>query len=123
LSAAEHDRRLTRARRLRHAGEFRRVFEKPIKVSSASFTILARSSDNPEPRLGLAIAKRQIRKASARNRIKRLIRESFRYHRNILPGLDLVVMARSSAQEKGNAAIFLEMEELWHKLSKRCESS
>ena len=92
-------------------------------MSSASFTILARSSDNPEPRLGLAIAKRQIRKASARNRIKRLIRESFRYHRNILPGLDLVVMARSSAQEKGNAAIFLEMEELWHKLSKRCESS
>lgn len=92
-------------------------------MHSASFTVLARHSGRSEPRLGLAIAKRQIRKASARNRIKRLIRESFRHHLPGLAGLDLVVMARTGAQTKENAAIFRELEELWRKLSKRCEPS
>jgi len=92
-------------------------------VHSASFTVLARHNDSSEPRLGLAIAKRQIRKASARNRIKRLIRESFRQHLTLLRGLDLVVMARSGVQTKENAAIFRELEDIWQKLSKRCEPS
>ncbi len=92
-------------------------------MHSSSFTILARRSGGTEPRLGLAIAKRQIRRASARNRIKRLVRESYRHHLDILDGLDIVVMARSGAQTKENAVIFRELEELWRKLSKRCEPS
>ncbi len=124
MSPAERDRRLTRQRRLRQASEFKRVFDRPIKVHSAHFTVLARARDAAsEPRLGLAIAKRQIRRASARNRIKRLIRESFRHHLAQLAGLDIVVMARKGAQEKENAAIFQELEGLWQKLKKRCEPS
>ena len=56
--------------------------------------MLARRGPPGPARLGLAIAKKRIRRASARNRIKRLVRESFRYHAAELCGLDVVVLAR-----------------------------
>ncbi len=121
--SAGSDRRLTRERRLGKAAEFSRVFARPQRFHSDSFTVLVRASDLGEPRLGLAIAKRRIRRASARNRIKRLVRESFRHHLADLAGLDIVVMAKSGAENKENAAIFRELEELWQELKSRCEPS
>lgn len=46
----------------------------------------------PYARLGLAIAKRAVPSAVDRNRIRRLIRESFRYRQSKLVGLDIVVV-------------------------------
>ncbi len=117
------DRRLTRERRLRTAGDFERVFARPIRIHSRRFTLLARPNGGSEPRLGLAIAKRRIRRASARNRLKRLIRESFRHHLPELAGMDIVMLAKPGADELENAAIFEELEELWRKLRSRCEPS
>lgn len=51
-------------------------------------------------RLGLVVAKRVIRQAVHRNRIKRVIRESFRVHQHLLVGLDLVVLVRSELSEQ-----------------------
>lgn len=48
-------------------------------------------------RLGLAVSKKQARHAVDRNRLKRLIRESFRLYRHSLPQLDIVVMVRGGA--------------------------
>ncbi len=49
-------------------------------------------------RLGLAISKKKIRTAAARNRIKRLVRESFRLRCRNLSSIDIVVLAASDAQ-------------------------
>lgn len=46
----------------------------------------------PVARLGMAVAKKTLRRAVDRNRVKRLIRESFRFRQQELAGLDLVVM-------------------------------
>ena len=94
--------------RLLKPDEYSRVFKKPIRSSDRYLTILVIArveSDakkvSPEPmglqqsaRLGLAISKKNAKRAVDRNRIKRLIRESFRQNREKLPGIDLVVMAK-----------------------------
>jgi ribonuclease P protein component len=48
-------------------------------------------------RLGLAVSKKHCRKATARNRIKRAIRESFRQNQDLISGLDIVVMNQPAA--------------------------
>ena len=41
------------------------------------------------PRLGLTVAKKHLKRAHDRNRIKRLVRESFRLSQHNLPSCDL----------------------------------
>jgi ribonuclease P protein component len=67
-------------------------------------------------RLGLAISKQVSRRAVERNRLKRLVRESFRRVRHRLPAVDLVVMARAQAAGMDGAQLLAEIDELWGKL-------
>lgn len=70
-------------------------------------------------RLGLAIAKKQVRKAVDRNRIKRLIRESFRNNKEILQGFDIVVMTRTSDVHVNNAELFESLRKHWLNLNSK----
>ncbi|MFL2555778.1 MAG: ribonuclease P protein component [Gammaproteobacteria bacterium] len=45
-------------------------------------------------RLGLAISKKYIKKSVDRNRIKRIVRESFRLQKKNLKGIDVVVLLK-----------------------------
>lgn len=47
-----------------------------------------------QARLGIIVAKRNVKRAVDRNRIRRLIRESFRQEKEGLRGLDIIVLAR-----------------------------
>ncbi len=71
---------------------------KPAVASAAAVFLCAIARTNwATPGSGLAISKRVSKRAVERNRIKRLLRESFRRVRSQLPPLDLVVMAREQA--------------------------
>ena len=96
-----------RDKRLVTAADYRRVFSNPRKSADAFFTVLARarSEDDGGPRLGLAIAKKQLRKATERNRIKRLARESFRCHADLNRAVDFVVLTRSAAGHTSNSTL------------------
>lgn len=61
----------------------------------------------------MAIARRHARRAVERNRIKRLVRESFRQHRPSLPPVDVVVMLRSSPAGTNNAVLRAGLDRLW----------
>lgn len=67
-------------------------------------------------RLGLAISKRVSKRAVERNRIKRLLRESFRRVRHQLPPVDLMVMARQQAAGLPGSILLGEIDGLWKKL-------
>lgn len=107
-------------KRLRLSGkaEFQRVFADPRRSSDRYFTVLACRNEQPYPRLGLAIAKRQVRLSVSRNRIKRIIRECFRRHQCDLPALDLVVMGRSAVSDTHNARLFQSLERHWRRVAK-----
>lgn len=87
------------------------------------FTILGRVNDQGTARLGLAIAKKSLPLAVQRNRIKRLVRESFRNHQQLLLGLDIVVMARKGVQEKTNTELMESLNKHWSKLVRKCAQS
>ncbi|MGZ8218838.1 ribonuclease P protein component [Methylomagnum sp.] len=110
-----------RTRRLGAAADFQRVFEQPYKSADSRLTVLARTNGKTHPRLGLAISKRQVRKAHDRNRLKRLIRESFRQCQHQLGGVDFVVMARSAALQADHETLFRSLQKHWAFLVKQCK--
>ena len=68
-------------------------------------------------RLGLGIAKSQVPTAVARNRLKRLIRESFRAVAVTLEGYDVVVVARRPASVLTNREVRDQLRRGWKKVS------
>ncbi len=113
-----------RERRLTRARDYSQVFADNFRCGDRQFTLLVRQRDDEgSARLGLAVAKKQIRRAVDRNRLKRIIRESFRRNRSSLPPVDIVVMVRRPVLELEQAEIFSRLQRLWHKIIERCENS
>lgn len=110
----------SRELRLLTPSHFQYVFSDAIPAVSPAFTLLARKNELTKPRLGITIAKKRVRKANQRNRLKRLVRESFRHKAQSLPNIDIVVMAKSGAENLSNQEIYTLLEKQWKKLSKRC---
>jgi ribonuclease P protein component len=111
-----------RQERLLQSREYTGVFNNTqCKSSDRYFIILAKSNQRQHPRLGLAITKKKIRTAIARNRLKRIIRESFRHHKEYVKGLDIVVLCQGSAAAVANNELFCSLHNHWLKLAERCE--
>lgn len=101
--------------RLRIPAEFERVFKAGRRQSDACFTVLYLTNHIGYARLGLVVPKRQIADAHARNRVKRITRESFRLARASLPANDFVVMVRGMAANRDNAALFALLDHQWQR--------
>jgi len=110
--------RFQKANRLLDAAAYGRVFNKSIRSRDKLFTVLARGNKDDAARLGLAISKKHCRKATARNRVKRVIRESFRQHQRQLTGLDIVVINQPAAATANNGAMNDSLERHWQRCSK-----
>lgn len=94
-----------KAFRLLTPKEFQHVFADAEKFANRHWTLIVRPNQKPYPRMGLAIAKKQLNRAVWRNRIKRLARELFRQHKQALSGYDIVVLGRRGMQEIDNATL------------------
>ena len=108
-----------RVHRLLTASQFSFVFEKPYKRHHAYLLILVRENKTQQARLGLAVAKKNIKLAVRRNRFKRIVRESFRQHKVQLAGLDIVVLARQAANKATSRQIRTVLEQQWQHLAKQ----
>ncbi len=104
-----------RSGRLLTAKAFGRVFRRPTRSRDGLFTVLYRENQQDKARLGLAVSKKHSRKATARNRIKRIVRESFRQHQAQLSGLDVVVMSQPSTEAASNRELFDSLAAHWRR--------
>jgi ribonuclease P protein component len=97
------------------SASFDRVFRRSQRSRDRLFTVLYRESREDAARLGLAVSKKHSRKATARNRIKRIVRESFRQHQGQLTGLDVVVMSQPDTEAATNRELFDSLAAHWRR--------
>lgn len=103
-----------KSKRLLQASDYQYVFNKAYKFKSHPFLVLYKPGLTQHSRLGLAISKKKIAKANDRNRIKRIIRESFRQEH--LPAVDIVVIAHGGGDILENAILHRQLGKIWEKL-------
>jgi ribonuclease P protein component len=104
--------------RLTRPAEFQRVFQYGKRLHATGLNARACQNGQGFPRLGMAIAKKSLRRAHERNRVRRLIRESFRQHQASLPATDIVLMCRPEVLNMSNTELFQQLEGLWLRLHK-----
>ena len=110
-----------RDRRLLKPAEFQRVLRGGVRVGGHYFRLVGRVSEDANGRLGLAIAKRSLKRAVDRNAAKRTLRESFRRQQAAVVGhLDVVAMANPSVRGAPPAALRSELERQWKRLRQKC---
>ncbi|MBV9344260.1 MAG: ribonuclease P protein component [Gammaproteobacteria bacterium] len=102
--------------RLRHKRDFDAAYAGGKRSADGFFAVTARANTAGVPRLGLAVAVRAAGNAVRRNRLRRLIRESFRLHQRALPPLDVVVSVRPKAHAASARELAASLAALWTRL-------
>jgi ribonuclease P protein component len=105
---------------LHQPAEFRDVKRRGKKFADAFFSLSVLANNESYPRLGLSIATRTFGNAVARNRIKRLTRESFRLNQHSLPPVDVTVSARDAAKPAKLSDLRASLDKHWKAIAERC---
>lgn len=117
------NKRFSNQLRLKKASEYQAIFKTGKKLTSPYFSIINKANQLSHSRLGIIVSKKSARKAVDRNRIKRIIRESFRLSYQFFPALDLIVVVYPSVMTIKNKQLFIELQQRWLKLATVCKKS
>ena len=104
--------------RLRTRAEFDQVFRRGVRLDGALFALIAVRNGRNEHRLGLVVSRR-VGGAVARNRARRLLRESFRR----LPpvpddALDLVILVKAGLCARRQPEVEIELQQRLRRLAR-----
>ena len=127
-----------RSARLLNPTDFKRVFSKSVASTDRFFKVLGRPNDSGCSRLGMAVSRQVDKRAVGRNRIKRVIRESFRHslprqeelgigtaHKgesnSLYTAVDLVVLPRRECASICNRQLFRSLDKHWIRISEVLE--
>lgn len=105
--------------RLQGASSYSRVFERPNRSVDGFFTILWRCNKLEYGRLGMAIAKKNIRRAVDRNLVKRVVRESYRHQQCCLKGIDTVVLSRRGLPLHDKKQLRESLDRHWQRVARK----
>ncbi|MGY0505825.1 ribonuclease P protein component [Luteimonas sp. e5] len=97
--------RFPKTARVRSSADYARVFAQRRRTTHPALVLHRAPAPAGRPRLGLAVSRKVDPRARVRNRIKRVLRETFRRLQPQLAPLDLVVVARAPAATLANAQL------------------
>ncbi len=106
----------SRQQRIRKKNDFQTLFNQPYRTGSENFLALWKKGKFSFARIGIITAKKIAKKAVDRNKIRRVIRESFRLAKNQLNNIDLIIIARHECGKLDQIALRKETDHLWKKL-------
>jgi ribonuclease P protein component len=109
--------------RLLCAKDYSHVFDKAVKVNNKAFTLLARSNSFDHPRIGLVIAKKNLKFAHQRNRVKRVLREGFRLQQATFDPYDIVILTRRDIAVMSKQEILNYRNDLFSRFQRKCKRS
>jgi ribonuclease P protein component len=89
------------------------VFGSGTRASDRYFTFIALPNHLEKARLGVAVSKKALRLAAERNRVRRLIRETYRLSVARDFPLDLVVMVKHTARDVPSAVLAAALNQRW----------
>lgn len=113
----KNDLSFPRNQRLASKAEYKSIFDESKKVSQKHLLALYKPNKQNVARLGVIVGKRVANRAVTRNQIKRVVRESFRAHQEILKGFDIIVIARHQCDELDKTQLREGIDKLWQRLT------
>ena len=112
--------RFTKAQRLLTPAAFREVFDAPErKLHQSHLMAFVRANTQDKPRVGMAITKRKVPTAVARNLIKRQIREQFRLKCLNIENKDIVFIVKKSIKDIDKNELKNQINSIFKKIEKK----
>jgi ribonuclease P protein component len=109
--------------RLRSKLQFDAIYASGRRIDDRFFGLRVKPNELGFPRVGLAVAVKTAGNAVSRNRLRRLVRESFRLAQHELPAVDVVVAAKFAAVEAPASTLRASLATLWQRVASTCASS
>ena len=109
--------------RLRSKLQFDALYASGRRIDDRFFGLRVRPNGLGHPRIGLAVAVKTAGSGVARNRLRRLVRESFRLAQHELPAVDIVVAAKFPAREAPATTLRASLATLWQRVASTCATS
>jgi ribonuclease P protein component len=109
--------------RLRSKLQFDAIYAAGRRIDDRFFGVRVKPNGLAHPRLGLAVAVKIAGNAVARNRLRRVIKESFRLAQHELPAADIVVAVKIAVREAPASALRASLATLWQRVATTCAMS
>ena len=109
--------------RLRSKLQFDAIYASGRRIDDRFFGMRIKPNGLSHPRLGLAVAVKTAGSGVARNRLRRLVRESFRLAQHQLPAIDMVVAAKFPAAGAPATTLRASLATLWNRVASTCAPS